>query len=103
MDPLTPIDRVYVHIPVTAALSDGSPVTLTTVDVALLPYRTVPSSSTPWTTLPVTNGEVVPLVAGSDADPTGAIVLPTGGGTAWIRETDNPEVKAVPAGFISVR
>ena len=37
---LSRIDRIYAKITVTAKLDDGSPATLTGVDVALLPVRT---------------------------------------------------------------
>ena len=36
---LSPVDRVYGHIPVTATLHNGNPATITGVDVAVLRSR----------------------------------------------------------------
>jgi hypothetical protein len=99
---LSPVDRRYVHFPVTAALADGTPVTLAGVDVAVLPFRTTPSAATSWAPASYSSGQATVLVTGPFADPTGALPLPLGGATLWARVSDNPEIQAVPVGFISV-
>jgi hypothetical protein len=99
---LSPIDRRYVHFPVTATLADGSPVTLTGVDVALLPFRTPPSAATTWTAASYSSGTATVLLTGPAADPTGGVELPAGGAVLWARVTDNPEIQAVPVGSISI-
>jgi hypothetical protein len=99
---LSPIDRRYVHFPVSATLADGTPVTLAGVDVTVLPFRSTPSAATSWTAASYSSGQATVLVTGPAADPTGALPLPAGGGELWARITDNPEVQAVPVGFISV-
>jgi hypothetical protein len=96
------IDRKYAHFPVTATLADGSAATISGVDVALLPYRTGPDASTTWTPAVYANGIATVLLAGPDADPTGALALPTGGASVWARVVDNPEVDAAMVGSISI-
>lgn len=99
---LSPVDKVYISIPVTATLLDGSPATLTGVDVAVLPPRTPPDDTTTWMASTYAGGAATVLVAGPDADPAGALVLPVEGGAIWIRVTDSPEVQAVKAGSVVI-
>lgn len=99
---LSPIDRVYAHVPVTAKLADGTPATLAGVDVAVQPYRTPPDDTTVWTAASYSNGAAVVLLAGPDADPTGALPVPAATSDLWIRVTDNPEIQAVRVGVITV-
>jgi hypothetical protein len=94
---LSRIERVERVYDVTATLADGSPATVATIDVALLPLRTAPTGATTWTAYPVTTGEVTVLLAGPDASPTSAVVVPVAGGTLWFREVDSPEVIPIPA------
>lgn len=90
----TRVTKKYVEVPVTAALADGTPATLAGVDVTLLTPRTTPDEDTTWT--PATYGDGVAriLLAGPDADPAGAVVVPASGADLWVRVVDNPEVDA---------
>ncbi|MGZ4617194.1 MAG: hypothetical protein ACXV3F_00390 [Frankiaceae bacterium] len=99
---LSRIDRKYADYPITVTLRDGTTVTPAGVDVALLPPRTGPTSSTTWTAAQFTAGTATVLLAGPDADPTGALAVPVGGGDLWFRITDSPEVEAVKADRITV-
>lgn len=99
---ISPIDRVYAHIAITATDSTGATVSLTSVDVAALPFRADPTAATSWVAAPVTNGAAQVLVAGPAADPSGAIPIPVSGARLWMRVTSNPEVQAVPLDFVSV-
>lgn len=73
---LSRVGRLYGHITVAATLYDGAPATVTAVDVALLPVGTTPATTTTWTPTAYSFGEAVVLIAGPDADPTGAVVAP---------------------------
>lgn len=99
---LSRIDRIDLHIPVTATLADSTPADLAGVDVALLAPRTTPTAATTWTSAAYTGGVAVVLVAGPDADPTGALAIPAGGADVWLRVVDNPEVQAVCAGRVTI-
>ncbi|MGZ4621436.1 MAG: hypothetical protein ACXVGF_04895 [Blastococcus sp.] len=99
---LSRIDRVYAHVTVTAKLADGTAATLTGVDCALLPVRTSPTSTTTWTPASYSGGVATVLIAGPDADPTGALAVPTAGGDLWIRSVDNPEVTTAHVDRITV-
>lgn len=91
---LSRIDRKYRDYTVTATLKNGSPATLTGVSVAILPSGTRPTGTTVWTAATYAAGVATVLFAGPDADPTGAITVPAGGGYVWIKVTDTPEVDA---------
>lgn len=98
------IDRLYRDYTVTATLRDGTTATLTGVTVALLPPGATPTAATTWTTAAYTAGVATVLLAGPDADPTGAdLVVPSTGGHLWIRVSDTPEVDAEFVERISVR
>lgn len=96
------IDRIYRDYTVTATLKSGGPATLTGVDVAILPPRTKPTGTTVWTAASYTAGVATVLLAGPDASPTGALVVPAGGGDLYIRVTDNPEIEAARVERINV-
>jgi hypothetical protein len=49
---LSRIDRKYANLTVTATDEDDLPVTLTAVDVALIPPRSTPTGATTWTPQP---------------------------------------------------
>jgi len=83
------------------AIGGGGPVTPTAVEVALLPPRTSPSRDTTWTTVTYAAGAVTVLLAGPDADPTGAVVVPASA-DLWMRVTYAPEVDAVKVERITV-
>lgn len=99
---LSRVDKVYAHITVTASLADGSPTTLTGVDVAVLAPQATPSASTAWTASTFAAGVAVVLIAGPDADPTGAMVIPAVGADLWVRAIDAPETTTALAGRITV-
>lgn len=99
---LSRIDRLYREYDVTATLAGGGPATLTGVDVALLPPRTTPTGATTWTPATYASGVATVLLAGPDADTTGALVVPEGGADVWIRVVDTPEVDAEKVERISV-
>jgi len=96
------IDRQYVEFDTTATYGDGTPATLTGVDVALLPPRRTPAADTTWTAATYAAPTATVLVAGPDADGTGALVVPAGGADLWVRATDTPEVTATRVTRISV-
>lgn len=99
---LSRIDRVYRDYDVTATLRTGGPATITGVTVALLTPRTTPTAATVWTTATYAAGVATVLLAGPDADPTGAVVVPSGGADLWIRVSDSPEIDAARVERISV-
>lgn len=100
---LSRIDRLYREFTVTATLANGNPATLTGVDVALLPVGSTPKAATVWTASTYAGGVATVLLAGPDASPTNAIVVPPEGGDVWIRVTDTPEVDAEKVERVSVR
>lgn len=91
---LSRIDRLYRDYTVTATLRTGGAAVLTGVQVALLTPRAAPTAATVWTAATYAAGVATVLLAGPDADPTGAIPVPAGGADLWIRVTDTPEVDA---------
>lgn len=99
---LSPVDRVYAHVTITAELFDGSPATVAGIDAALLPYQASPDANTSWTATTYTNGIAVVLIAGPAASPIGALACPATGGTLWVRVSDNSEIQAAPAGSIAI-
>jgi hypothetical protein len=99
---LSRIDRKYRDYTVTATLKNGAPATLTGVDVALLAPRSRPTAATVWTAATYAAGVATVLLAGPDASPTSAVVVPSGGADLWIRVTDSPEVDAEPVERITV-
>lgn len=99
---LSRIDRLYRDYDVTATLRSGGPATLTGVDVALLPPRATPTVTTQWTAATYADGVATVLLAGPDATPTGALVVPSAGADLWIRVSDSPEVDASKVERITV-
>lgn len=99
---LNRIDRKYAKVTVTAALANGDPATLTGVDVALLAPRSTPTAATTWTAATYAAGVATVLLAGPDADPAGALVVPATGADLWIRVVDSPEVDATRVQRIAV-
>lgn len=89
---LSRIERQYVDITLTATLRDGSPATIAGVDVAILGRRATPTGATVWTPTDYADGTATVLLAGPDADPDGALVVPTGERDLWVRIIDTPEV-----------
>lgn len=100
--PFTRITKKYIRIPVTAVLATGAVATLAGLDVAMLPTGGTVTSATTWTAATWASGVGTILLAGPDADPTGALAVPTGGGDLYGRVTDSPEVDAVLLARISL-
>lgn len=99
---ISPIDKVPASFPLTAKDDQGNPVTLTTVAVAVLPFRTHPDASTVWTPATISGGRVNITLAGPYADPTGAVPVPAAGAYLWAKDTESSTVQAVRVDFISV-
>ena len=99
---LSRIDRLFRDYTVNAELRDGTPATLSGVDVALLPPRATPTASTVWTAADYLNGTFTVLLAGPDAAAEGALTVPSGGADLWARVIDNPEIDAERIERISV-
>lgn len=99
---LNRIERKYAKVTATATDADGAPATLTGVDVALLAPHATPTATTTWTASTPVNGKWRILLAGPDASPTDALVVPSGGADLWIRVTDVPEVDAARVERITV-
>jgi hypothetical protein len=92
---ITPITRVNYPIDIAEVLGPDMPAVIAGVDVALVEPRSAPSGTTTWVASTYATGTATVLVAGYDADPTGALVVPAGqGADLWIRVVDNPEVTA---------
>lgn len=86
----------------TIPLGGDGAATPSSVQVALLSVGSGgPSLGTVWTTASYASGIVTVLLAGPDADPTGALVVPA---TAmlWMKVIDTPEVDAVKVERITV-
>lgn len=88
---LSRIARKYVRVTVTATLADGSAAELDGVDAALLGPDGRPDAATVWTPATYADGVVSLLLAGPDADPAGALVVPADGAALWLRTVDYPE------------
>lgn len=99
---LSPVDKVPVSFPLTGEDETGSPIALTSVVVALLPFRSAPAASTAWSPAAYVNGRVSLTIAGPDADPTGAVQVPAGGAYLWAKDTESATVQAVRVDFISI-
>lgn len=92
---LTRISRKYARLPLVATLADGSPATIAGVDVALTPVDGRVDAATAWTPAAPRDGVPHVLLAGPDADATGALPVPEDGADLWGRVTDHPEVDVV--------
>ena len=99
---LSPIDRVFVDIPVTATERDGSAATVEAVFVAVLAPRVTPTADTAWTSAPFADDVATVLLAGPDADDTDALAIPKGDADLWVRVADTPEIQAVKAGRVTI-
>ena len=91
---ITPITRKIVHIDLKATLPTGQPVEdLGGVLVALVPHRSDVGADTVWTAaqFDAASQEATILVVGYEADPAGAIVVPSSGADLYARDVDTPE------------
>jgi hypothetical protein len=75
--------------------------TISGVDVALVAPRSWPVAGITWTPTAYSSGTATLLLAGPDADSTGALVV-SSNADLWIRVTDAPEVEAVKVERITV-
>lgn len=98
---LSRIDRVNRTYDVTVTDVNGTAEAPATVSFALLPPRSAPTSSTVWTSATVVDGSATVLLAGPDASPTGALVVPADC-DLWIRSTDAPQIDAQKVERITV-
>jgi hypothetical protein len=94
----------YADVTVTATLANGSPATISGVDMALVPPGASPDHTTAWQASTYVNGVASILVAGHEfpSPPVGALVTSVAGGDLWARVTDNPEVDAALVDRISL-
>lgn len=100
---LSRVDRLYRRYAVTATLAGGGAATITAVDVAFLPPRATPTSTTTWTPTTYTTGVATILIAGPDAAGNGALVIPADGADVWLRVVDSPEIDAERVERITIR
>ena len=86
----------YWDVTVTATLANGSPATLTGVNMAIVPPGASPNHATPWLAASYSNGVASILVAGPEYQnpPGNALVVPPVGGDLWAQVVDNPETDA---------
>ena len=100
---ISPVDKVYVRVAVSATLADGSTYTVTGASFACLAIGGAPTSSTSWTAASTFSAGVAQmLIAGPQASPTSAVPLPPNGGDLWMEVTASPEVQAVRVATINV-
>jgi preprotein translocase subunit SecD len=91
---LSRIDRVPRVYTITATDENGAAVALTAIDFALTSPRARVSAATVWTPVTVTSGKAQIVLAGPDADPTGAFSVPEGGADLHQRWIDGAYVDA---------
>lgn len=72
-------DRIERDYTVTVTDKFGAPVTVTTVQVALLPHRTTPTAATTWASKTVTAGVTTLTYAAPDVTPIAGDLLPAAG------------------------
>ena len=99
---LSRVDRlIRTYDLATIPLGGDGAATPSAVLVALLPPRSGPSAATVWTSVTYAAGIVTVLLAGPDADPTGAVVVPASA-DLWMKVVDTPEIDAVKVERITV-
>lgn len=89
------IDRWYGYVDVLVTLVDGSPAIPGSVSTALVPPGGTVTATTEWIAQTLRGGQLQILFAGPDADPAGAVVVPSGGADLFARVADDPEATAV--------
>jgi hypothetical protein len=90
---LSRLDRVQRSYPL-APLFPSLAGPFTAASIALIPPRSTPNGATVWATTGVTGGAATPLLAGPDADSSGAVVV-TGSADLWVKTTVGSETDAV--------
>jgi hypothetical protein len=94
------LDRQHWAIDV-AALYGSLPAGATSYNVTLVAPRTVPTSASTWTPTTYASGTATILLAGPQADPTGALVV-TGSGDLWILPVGGTDVREMKVGRVFV-
>jgi hypothetical protein len=94
------LDRQHWAIDV-AALYGSLPAGATGYSVTLVPKRSVPTSGNTWTATTYANGIATILLAGPNADSTGALVV-TGDADLWILPVGGTDAREVKVGRITV-
>jgi hypothetical protein len=94
------LDRQHWPIDV-AALYGSLPAGATGYSVTLVPPRSVPTSGNVWTPTTYASGIATVLLAGPNADPTGALVV-TGSADLWILPVGGTDVREMKVGRIAV-
>ena len=89
-------ERVVRFYDLAATLDDGTAVELLDVAVAVLPARTRPDDDTTWTAADYSGGTATVVLAGPDADDTGALAVSVDA-DVWLRVIDDPETITVRA------
>lgn len=97
-------EKLYRTYRATFTDKDGNVVTDVDLQAGILLPGSTPRGTTTWTDVTYTaypepdedgyHGETTVLLAGPDADPTGAIALPARGGDFYLNVTDSPEIDA---------
>lgn len=79
---ITRLDRRGGKVTVKVIDDQHQPVTVTSLNLAVLPFETGPDANTSWNPYTYSSGVTV-IIAGPDADSTNAVVVPDGGGVLW--------------------
>lgn len=91
---LTRVDRRSGTVTVSVKDAQNQAVAITAVSLAVVPFGSGPTSTTSWTAY--SYGPTAVVIAGPDADPTGAVAVPTGGGVLWGQVTVSGNPLAFP-------
>jgi hypothetical protein len=95
------LDRQHWAIDVAALYGGVLPVGATSYNVTLVPPRTVPTSGNTWSGTTYASGTATVLLAGPQADSTGALVV-TGSCDLWIMPVGGSDVREMKVGRVTV-
>lgn len=96
------IGRKYGHVTVEATVAGGLDAVLSGIDVALLPPGEAPNATTQWTPTSYKDGVGTILLAGPEADPTGALPVSADLAHVFARVVDGAEVDVALIGIVRV-
>lgn len=99
---MTTLSIKIVDVVLTATTRTGLPATVDNAQVALTPSRLLPTASTTWTPVTVTNNVATFTVSGPQAGSSADLVVPTGMHDVWVRIVDDPEIEVIRVGRIRV-